>query len=77
MAKKKSLGQIIGEIIAAIRLGKQLSIEQELQAAESWDKVTAENRQNTINFITKQTNFINQHNYNKKIIHYRLRLGPK
>ena len=56
MAKKKSLGQIIGEIIAAIRLGKQLSIEQELQAAESWDKVTAENRQNTINFINRVIN---------------------
>lgn len=53
---KKSLGQIIGEIIAAIRLGKELSIEQELQSAEAWDKVTAENRQNTINFINRVIN---------------------
>jgi len=55
---KKSLGQIIGEIIAAIRLGKELSIEQELQSAEAWDKVTAENRQNTINFINRVINSI-------------------
>lgn len=55
---KKSLGQIIGEIIAAIRLGKELSIEQELQSAEAWNKVTAENRQNTINFINRVINSI-------------------
>jgi len=55
---KKSLGQIIGEIIAAIRLGKELSIEQELKSAEAWDKVTAENRQNTINFINRVINSI-------------------
>lgn len=55
---KKSLGEIIGEIIAGLRLGKQLSIERELAAAEGWNKVTAENRQNTINFINRVINSI-------------------
>lgn len=55
---KKSLGQIIGEIIAGLRLGKQLSIEQELAAAEGWEKVTAENRANTISFINRVINSI-------------------
>jgi len=55
---KKSLAQIIGEIIAGIRLGKQLSIERDLQAAEGWNKVTAENRANTIRFIKRVVNTI-------------------
>jgi hypothetical protein len=55
---KKSLGEIIGEIIAAIRLGKELQIEQELQAAKDWEKVTAKNRQNAFNFINRIVNSI-------------------
>ena len=58
---KKSLAQIIGEIIAGIRLGKQLSIERDLQAAEGWNQVTAENRANTIRFIKRV-----KHRYYKK-----------
>ena len=34
----------LGELFAAFKLGKQLSIEQELQSAEAWEKVTAQNR---------------------------------
>ena len=33
----------LGELFAAFKLGKQLSIEQELQSAEAWEKVTAQN----------------------------------
>ena len=55
---KKSLGEIIGEIVAAIRLGRELSIEQELQSAKNWEKVTAKNRQNAVNFINRIVNSI-------------------
>ena len=41
----------LGELWAAFVLGKELSEQQELLAAESWEKVTAENREDFVDWL--------------------------
>ena len=41
----------LGELFAAFKLGKQLSIEQDLQSAEAWEKVTAQNRKAFVDWL--------------------------
>ena len=41
----------LGELFAAFKLGKQLSIEQDLKSAEAWEKVTAENRKDFLDWL--------------------------
>ena len=58
MAKKKSFAAWLGEMWELFSLGKELSTERDLQAAEAWNNAAPERRQDFVDFVNNIGNVL-------------------